>query len=278
MTGSEIVGVVPLRTLTEAGKFFLEKQDRSSGVSENELVKIAVKTLGLDELSPFNPDERIIEYLLHVKKDERLVRMSIADFADETASESPAPGGGTIAACIGALGVSLGTMVANLSSHKKGWDDRWKEFSDWAEKGQRLKKLLLGLADEDTRAFNKIMDAFGLPKSTEAEKSARTNAIEEATKYAIEVPLKVMKYSLESMIVIGAMAENGNPNSVSDAGVGALCARSAVLGAYLNVKINASGLKDATYKTKVINEAEMMRKEALTKEEQILSVVEHKMV
>lgn len=278
VTGSEIVGVVPLRTLTEAGKFFLEKQDRSSGVSENELVRIAVKTLGLDELSPFNPDERIIEYLLHVKKDERLVRMSITDFADETASESPAPGGGTIAACIGALGVSLGTMVANLSSHKKGWDDRWKEFSDWAEKGQRLKKLLLGLADEDTRAFNKIMDAFGLPKSTEAEKSARTNAIEEATKYAIEVPLKVMKYSLESMLVIGAMAENGNPNSVSDAGVGALCARSAVLGAYLNVKINASGLKDATYKTKVINEAEMMRKEALTKEEQILSVVEHKMV
>lgn len=278
VTGSEIVGVVPLRTLTEAGKFFLEKQDRSSGVSENELVRIAVKTLGLDELSPFIPDERIIEYLLHDKKEERLVRMSITDFADETASESPAPGGGTIAACIGALGVSLGTMVANLSSHKKGWDDRWKEFSDWAEKGQRLKKLLLGLADEDTRAFNKIMDAFGLPKSTEAEKSARTNAIEEATKYAIEVPLKVMKYSLESMLVIGAMAENGNPNSVSDAGVGALCARSAVLGAYLNVKINASGLKDATYKTKVINEAEMMRKEALTKEEQILSVVEHKMV
>lgn len=277
ITGSELVGVVPLKALTDAGKFFLHQQNRSSGVSEKELVSIAVKTLGLSEFSPFIPEERVIEYLLKEKKDERLIQMSLKDFADETASESPAPGGGTIAAYIGALGVSLGTMVANLSSHKKGWDERWEEFSNWAEKGQRLKKELLGLADEDTRAFNKIMDAFSLPKSSDEEKSIRSNAIEAATKYAIDIPFRVMKVSLESMEIIKAMAEIGNPNSVSDAGVGALCARSAVIGAYLNVRINASGLKDKVYLEKILAEAEKIRLEAIKSEEIILCLVEQKL-
>ncbi len=277
ITGSELVGVVPLKALTDAGKFFLHQQNRSSGVSEKELVSIAVKTLGLSEFSPFIPEERVIEYLLKEKKDERLIQMSLKDFADETASESPAPGGGTIAAYIGALGVSLGTMVANLSSHKKGWDERWEEFSNWAEKGQRLQKELLGLADEDTRAFNKIMDAFSLPKSSDEEKSIRSNAIEAATKYAIDIPFRVMKVSLESMEIIKAMAEIGNPNSVSDAGVGALCARSAVIGAYLNVRINASGLKDKVYLEKILAEAEKIRLEAIKSEEIILGLVEQKL-
>jgi glutamate formiminotransferase/formiminotetrahydrofolate cyclodeaminase len=277
ITGSELVGVVPLKALTDAGKFFLHQQNRSLGVSEKELVSIAVKTLGLSEFSPFIPEERVIEYLLKEKKDERLIQMSLKDFADETASESPAPGGGTIAAYIGALGVSLGTMVANLSSHKKGWDERWEEFSNWAEKGQLLKKELLGLADEDTRAFNKIMDAFSLPKSSDEEKSIRSNAIEAATKYAIDIPFRVMKVSLESMEIIKAMAEIGNPNSVSDAGVGALCARSAVIGAYLNVRINASGLKDKVYLEKILAEAEKIRLEAIKSEEIILGLVEQKL-
>jgi len=277
VTGSEIVGVLPLKALTEAGKFFLEKQNRSSGVSEKELVNIAIKTMGLNELSSFKPEERIIEYLLKEKNDDRLVQMTLSDFADETASESPAPGGGTISAYIGALGISLGTMVANLSSHKKGWDERWKEFSDHAVKGQRLKKILLSLADEDTRAFNRIMDAFSMPKSTDEEKASRNKAIEDATRYAIEVPLKVMKHSLESMEIIRVMAETGNPNSVSDAGVGALCARSAVIGAYLNVRINASGLKDEVYKTKVLTEAAAIKDLAIKEEEKILIIVEKKM-
>ena len=276
VTGSEIVGLLPLKALTDAGKFFLEKQNRSSGVSEKELLRIAIKTFGLEELTPFNPEERIIEYLLKDKNDETLIRMTLSDFADETASESPAPGGGTISACIGALGVSLGTMVANLSSHKKGSDNNWKEFSVWAEKGQQLKKSLLGLADEDTRAFNKVMDAFSMPKGTEAEKSSRIKAIESATQYAIEIPLRVMKLSLESMEVIRAMAETGNPNSVSDAGVGALCVRSAVIGAYLNVKINSAGLKDMIYKEKILKEAEIIKKSAIKAEEEILIVVEQK--
>lgn len=277
VTGSELVGLVPLKAITDAGKFFLEKQNRSAGVSERELVRIAVKSLGLDELSPFNPHERIIEYLLKEKNDDKLVSMSVADFTDETASESPAPGGGTISACVGAMGVALGTMVANLSSHKKGWDDRWKEFSDWAEKGQAIKKQLLHLADEDTRAFNRIMDGFSMPKSTEEEKKHRADAIESATRYAIEVPLQVMRLSLDSMEVIEAMAEMGNPNSISDAGVGILCARTAVIGAYLNVKINAGGLKDADFREKVLKTAGEMRQEAVMKEEKILQAVEGKM-
>ena len=276
VTGSEIVGLLPLKALTDAGKFFIERQNRSSGVSERELVRIAVKSLGLNELSEFNPDERIIEYVLRDLNDEKLVRMSLTDFADETASESPAPGGGTISAYAGALGVSLATMVANLSAGKKGWEDRWKIFSDHASRGQQLKKILLGLADEDTKAFNRIMDAFGLPKSTDTEKKERADAIEDATKYAIEIPLKVMKYALESMNLIESVAENGNPNSVSDAGVGALCARTAVLGAYLNVRINASGIKNEDYKSKVLNEAREMHDQAIRAEEKILRIVEKK--
>lgn len=278
VTGSEIVGLLPLKALTDAGKFFLEKQNRSSGVSERELVRIAVKSFGLDELSPFNPDERIIEYMLKEKYDEKLIRMTLSDFADETASESPAPGGGSISAYIGALGVSLGTMVANLSSVKKGWEDKWKDFSIWAEKGQQIKTSLLSLVDEDTKAFNTIMNTFSMPKGTEEEKSLRAKALEAATHYAIEIPLKVMKLSLESMEIIRAMAEKGNPNSVSDAGVGALCARSAVIGAYLNVKINSAGLKDTDYKEKVLKEAEIIRKSAIKIEEEILFTVEQKMV
>lgn len=276
VTGSELVGLVPLKSLTDAGKYFLTKQNRSVGVSEKELVRIAIKSLGLDELSPFNPEERVIEYQLSSKSDERLVQMTLSDFADETASESPAPGGGSIAAYLGTLGISLATMVANLSSHKKGWDERWEEFSVWAEKGQDLKKMLLVLVDEDTRAFNKIMDAFSLPKSTDAEKMARTSEIQSATKYAIEVPLKVMKTCLETMTIIKAMAIDGNPNSVSDAGVGALCARSAVLGAFLNVKINASGYKDANYVLQVLAEAQSLADQAQQAEVEILTIVNQK--
>ena len=276
VTGSELVGLVPLKSLTDAGKYFLTKQNRSVGVSEKELVRIAIKSLGLDELSPFNPEERVIEYQLSSKSNERLAQMTLSDFADETASESPAPGGGSIAAYLGTLGISLATMVANLSSHKKGWDERWEEFSVWAEKGQDLKKMLLVLVDEDTRAFNKIMDAFSLPKSTDAEKMARTSEIQSATKYAIEVPLKVMKTCLETMTIIKAMAIDGNPNSVSDAGVGALCARSAVLGAFLNVKINASGYKDANYVLQVLAEAQSLADQAQQAEVEILTIVNQK--
>jgi glutamate formiminotransferase/formiminotetrahydrofolate cyclodeaminase len=276
VTGSELVGLIPLKSLTDAGRYFLEKQQRSSGVSEKELIHIAVKSMGLDELSPFKPEERIIEYLLKDTGSEKLVNMSLKAFADETASESPAPGGGSIAAYLGALGVALGTMVANLSSHKKGWDDRWREFSLWAEKGQEIKSRLIRLVDEDTRAFNAIMDAFSLPKTSDQEKQQRNSAIEEATRQAINVPLEVMRESYSSFEVIRAMAETGNPNSVSDAGVGALCARSAVLGAWLNVKINASGLKDADYVKKVIEEGEKIVQEAVKREQEILEIVNRK--
>ena len=278
VTGSELVGLVPLKSLTDAGKYFLEKQERSSGVSEKELVRIAIKSLGLDELGTFKPEERIIEYQLRDKSAERLVQMSLTDFADETASESPAPGGGSIAAYIGVLGISLGTMVANLSSHKKGWDERWNEFSVWAEKGQQLKKTLISLVDEDTRAFNKIMNAFGLPKGTEQEKLARKNEIHAATINAIVVPLKVMEVCYETMAVIKAMAVHGNPNSVSDAGVGALCARSGVIGAYLNVKINATGIKDDPFAIAALDKAEKIVGLAQKEEEIILAIVNEKIV
>ena len=247
VTGSELVGLIPLKAMLDAGKYFLKKQKRSTGVSEKELIKIAVKSMGLDELGPFKPEERIIEYMLQNKADSKLVRMTLSDFADETASESPAPGGGSIAAYVGSLGAALATMVANLSSHKKGWDDRWEEFSDWAEKGEHYKNELVKLVDADTAAFNKIMTAFSLPKGTEEEKAARTQAIQDATKFAIEIPFKVMQAAYGSMEVIKAMAETGNPNSVSDAGVGALCARSAVMGAFMNVRINAAGYDDKRF-------------------------------
>lgn len=276
VTGSELVGLVPLKALTDAGKYFLRKQKRSTGVSEKELIKIAVKSMGLDELGPFKPEERIIEYMLRNKADTKLVTMTLSDFADETASESPAPGGGSISAYVGALGVSLATMVANLSSHKKGWDDRWDEFSNWAEKGEALKSELVRLVDADTKAFNQIMSAFGLPKSTDEEKAAKSKAIQEATKFAIEIPFKVMQIAYASMEVIKAMADTGNPNSVSDAGVGALCARSAVMGAFMNVRINAAGYEDKAYVTNILNKGREIENNAIALEAEILKIVDGK--
>lgn len=276
VTGSELVGLVPLKSLTDAGKYFLRKQQRSTGVSEKELIRIAVKSMGLDELGPFKPEERVIEYLLQNKADSKLVSMTLTDFANETASESPAPGGGSISAYVGALGVSLATMVANLSSHKKGWDERWQEFSDWADKGEQLKNELVRLVDADTKAFNLIMTAFGLPKSTEEEKAARQHAIQEATKFAIEIPLMVMEASYSSMTIIKAMAETGNPNSVSDAGVGALCARSAVMGAFMNVRINAAGYDDKAFVALVIAKGKQIEDAAIAMEKEILEVVNSK--
>jgi len=276
VTGSELVGLIPLKSLLDAGKYFLKKQKRSLGVSEAELIKIAVKSMGLDELAPFKPEERIIEYLLRDAAHSKLVSMNLVDFANETASESPAPGGGSISAYVGSLGISLATMVANLSSHKKGWDDRWEEFSNWAEKGQVIKDELLRLVDADTAAFNKIMTAFGLPKGTDEEKKARTHAIQEATKFAIEVPFKVMHLCYSSLEVIKAMAEHGNPNSVSDAGVGALCARSAVMGAFMNVRINASGYDDKSFVMEIIAKGRDIEQKTLLAEADILKVVNEK--
>jgi glutamate formiminotransferase/formiminotetrahydrofolate cyclodeaminase len=276
VTGSELVGLIPLKAMLDAGKYFLKKQKRSTGVSEKELVKIAIKSLGLDELALFKPEERIIEYLLKNKSASKLVSMDLVSFADETASESPAPGGGSISAYVGSLGVSLATMVANLSSHKKGWDDRWEEFSDWAEKGQRIKDELMKLVDADTAAFNRIMTAFGLPKGTDEEKKVRTQTIQDATKFAIEIPFKVMELSYESMDIIKAMAENGNPNSVSDAGVGALCARSAVMGAFMNVRINAAGYEDKNFVNDIIAKGKDIEQKTIAKETAILKVVNEK--
>lgn len=276
VTGSELVGLIPLNALLDAGKYFLRKQQRSVGVSESELIKIAVKSLGLDELGPFKPEERIIEYLLKEKSDSRLVNMTLTAFADETASESPAPGGGSISAYMGALGAALGTMVANLSSHKRGWDDRWEEFSGWAEKGQKYQSELIRLVDEDTKAFNVIMSAFGLPKATDEEKAARTKAIQDATKYATEIPFRVMEAAFHSMEVMKAMAEIGNPNSVSDAGVGALAARSAVMGAFLNVRINAAGLTDKAFAADIVARGQAIQEKAMALETEILKVVNEK--
>jgi glutamate formiminotransferase/formiminotetrahydrofolate cyclodeaminase len=276
VTGSELVGLIPLRSMTDAGKYFLEKQQRSTGVAEKELVRIAIKSLGLDELSPFKPEERIIEYLLKDEKDSKLVNMSVHDFADETASESPAPGGGSISAYVGALGISLATMVANLSSHKKGWDERWSAFSDWADKGQQYKNELMLLVDADTKAFNQIMSAMSLSKSTDAEKQVRKQAIQEATKFAIEVPFKVMQLAYESMTVIKAMAEVGNPNSVSDAGVGAVCARSAVIGAFMNVRINAAGYDDKVFVDVIVSKGKEIENNTIALEAEILSIVNRK--
>lgn len=276
VTGSELIGLIPLKGMLDAGKYFLNKQKRSVGVSESELIKIAVKSMGLDELAPFNPEERIIEYVLKNTADSKLINMNLATFADETASESPAPGGGSISAYVGSLGVSLATMVANLSSHKKGWDNRWQEFSIWAEKGQNLKDQLINLVDADTKAFNDIMTAFNLPKSTDEEKKKRTQCIQEATKYAIEVPFKVMQLSFDSMDLIKTMAIEGNPNSVSDAGVGALCARSAVMGAFMNVRINASGLDDKKFVDEIISKGKLIEKQTIAAETEILSIVNEK--
>jgi len=275
VTGSELVGLIPLEAMLEAGRYFLRKQKRSVGIDNDELLKIAIKSMGLDDLKPFNPKERIIEYLLEEGKD-KLVDMTITGFANETASESPAPGGGSIAATVGALGVSLGTMVANLSAHKRGWDNRWEEFSNWAEQGQKYKDQLLHLVDEDTNAFNKIMDAFGLPKKSEAEQKTRKQAIEDASKYAMEIPFKVMDTAYHSIEVMRAMAENGNPNSVSDAGVGALCALTAVEGAFLNVKINAAGITDKAFTSDLINRGEEIAQKTKECRDAIIETVEQK--
>jgi glutamate formiminotransferase/formiminotetrahydrofolate cyclodeaminase len=279
VTGSELVGLVPLKVMLEAGKYFLKKQQRSVGVSDAELIKIAVKSMGLDELAPFDPQQKIIEYNLekgNASAQKALINKNLRAFADETASESPAPGGGSVSAYVGALGVSLATMVANLSSHKRGWDSRWEEFSAAAERGQFLKDALLHSVDEDTDAFNEIMTAFGFPNTTPEEKSARKAAIQAATKKAIEVPLKVMRLSLDSMPLIRQMVETGNPNSVTDAGVGALCARAAVYGAFLNVKVNASGLDDKAYAGQVVAEAGKMAEQADAEEKAIISIVQGK--
>jgi len=276
VTGSEIVGVVPLKAILDAGKHYLKLQRRSLGIPDSEIIKIAVKSLGLNELYPFDPDKKIIEYILEGKGEKKLVNMTLTDFAHETASESPAPGGGSIAAYMGSLGAALGTMVANLSSHKRGWDDRWEEFSEWAEKGKYYIDELLRMVDEDTNAFNKIMEAFGLAKSNEEEKTIRNKAIQDATKYAIEVPFKTMTLCYESMEVMKAMAEIGNPNSVSDAGVGALAARSGVIGAYLNVKINAPGLDDKEFVKNILNKCDEVVQKARDLEAEIINLVEQK--
>ncbi len=276
VTGSELVGLIPLKAMLDAGCYFLKKQQRSVGVSEKELIKIAVKSMGLDELGLFKPEERIIEYMLANKADSRLVYMPLNDFADETASESPAPGGGSIAAYVGSLGISLASMVANLSSHKKGWDDHWETFSNWAARSQQIKNELLKLVDADTAAFNKIMEAFALPKSTPEEKSTRSLAIQAATKYAIEIPFKVMQATYAGMEIIKAMAETGNPNSVSDAGVGALCARSAVMGAFMNVRINAAGYNDKDYVNDIIAKGKNIEAAVIAEEAAILQIVNEK--
>ncbi len=276
VTGSEIVGLVPLKAMLDAGKYFLKKQRRSLGISDKEIIKIAVKSMGLDDLYPFKPEEKIIEYVIADKSEEKLVDLTVQGFVEETASESPAPGGGSVSAVAGAMGVALATMVANLSSHKPGWDERWEEFSNWAVKGKEIHDQLLYLVDEDTNAFNKIMTAFRLPKASDADKKVRNDAIQAATKYAIEIPFKVMQKSYESLEVIKAMAEIGNPNSVSDAGVGALCARTAVMGAYLNVKINSGDLEDKAYVKDVLSKGSEIQEKTIALEKEILEIVNSK--
>lgn len=274
VTGTEIVGLVPERTLIEAGKHFLRKQQRSTGIPKEDILKIAIKSMGLDDLKPFDPKEKVIEYMIDSEDSAKLTALSVKGFADETARESPAPGGGSVSAYMGAMGAALGTMVANLSSHKAGWDERWEEFSAWAEEGMALEQELLALVDEDTEAFNRIMNAFGLPKASEEDKKLRSRAIQEATLFAAQVPLRTMKTAEKVFPLCRAMVEKGNPNSVSDAGVGALAARSAILGAGLNVKINASSLKDREQAESLIAEAEEIIRRAVKQEAEILEMVE----
>lgn len=277
VTGTEIVGLIPKKALIEAGKHYLRLQQRSLGIPESEIIKIAVKSMGLDELKPFVPEEKVIEFMLEKgKESKRLVDMTCTGFADETASESPAPGGGSISAYMGALAAALGTMVANLSAHKAGWDDRWEEFSDVAEKGRDIQDRLIRLVDEDTEAFNMIMDVFAMPKNTPEEKNARAEALEKATLHATQVPLSTMKAASEAFDILQQMAEKGNPASVSDAGVGALAARAAVLGAELNVKINAAGLKDREAADRILREAEEIASSACQREKAILEIVNSK--
>ncbi len=278
VTGTEIVGLVPLSVLTDAGKYFLKKQHRSTGVSEAELIKIAVKSMGLDDLKPFDPQKKVLEYFFRDAANQPLIHLSLKDFVNETASESPAPGGGSISAYMGSMGAALATMVANLSSHKRGWDDQWEHFSNYAEIGEALATQLLSKVDEDTASFNKIMDAFGLPKGNPDEKAARSKAIQDATRYAIEVPLSVMEAAVKVLDLCEAMANEGNPNSVSDAGVGALAARSAVLGAGMNVRINAgSYTADEAWKAETLSYCATLEQQAIVKEAAILALVATKL-
>lgn len=279
VTGTEIVGLVPKKALIDAGRHFLRKQHRSTGLPERELVRIAIETMGLSNLKEFKPEEKVVEYILEAEENKgtkKLIEMPCAAFAEETASESPAPGGGSISAYMGALAAALGTMVANLSSHKAGWDDRWEFFSNWADEGMSIMNELLALVDEDTAAFNKIMDVFSMPKSTPEEKEARSAAMQAATLYATEVPLRTMTAAHKAFGIVRAMAEEGNPNSVSDAGVGALAARSAILGAQLNVRINAAGLKDRETAERLCAEAAAIATQAIKAEEEILQIVNSK--
>lgn len=274
VTGSELVGMVPLKALLDAGRYFLNKQGRSEGVSEEELIFIAVKSMGLDELGPFDPQKKIIEYQLRNAADERLVNMTLKAFANETAADSPAPGGGSISAYVGALGISLGAMVANLSAGKRGWEEQTAYFSEWAKNGQELKDALIKAVDEDTRAFNRIMDAFAMPKTTDEEKKARTEAIQNATKYACEVPYKVMELSYTGLIMLEQMIEKGNPNSITDAGVGALCVKAAVQGACMNVLVNAKGLKDREWADELTERARKMLSITANKVDELVAKVE----
>jgi glutamate formiminotransferase / formiminotetrahydrofolate cyclodeaminase len=273
VTGSELVGLIPLKSLLDAGRYYLAKQHRSSGVSDDELIRIAIRSLGLNDIHPFKPEEKIIEFVIGGKRERKLIDMNLKRFMDETASESPAPGGGSVSAYLGALGVALGTMVANLSAHKRGWDDRWKEFSDWAEKGKSIQNDLLQLVNEDTEAFNRIMEAFSLPKKSEEEKKMRDIAIQEATKNATLVPLKVMEIAYSGFSLISEMVENGNPNSISDAGVGALAIRSCIRGAFLNVRINAAGLTDKVFVSDVIAKGADIEAQAMAVEDMVLKTI-----
>jgi len=276
VTGSELIGLIPLKAMLDAGDYFLRKQERSLGISEEEKIKIAVKSLGLDDLKPFNPNEKIIEYVL--KEDiKKLIDLTVSDFAEETAGESMAPGGGSIAAYVGALGVSLGTMVANLSAHKAGWDAKWEFYSDWAVKGQAYKNTLLFLVDEDTNAFNKIIEGFRMPKSNPEEIEARTLAIENATKYATEIPFQVMETACNSMEVMQAMLKEGLQSSLSDAGVGILCARTAVVGAYFNVRINAKDIKDRVFVEAILAKAKSIYEKAIAVEKEVMDFMDGKM-
>ena len=274
VTGSELVGLIPLEAMLEAGKYFLQKQKRSLGVSEEELIQIAIKSLGLDELAPFDPNKKIIEYKLRDVANEKLIRMNLIGFANETASESVAPGGGSISAYMGSLGVALGTMVANISAGKRGWEEHVSFFSEWAEKGQKLKDDLLKLVDEDTRAFDEIMKAFGLPKNTDEEKKSRSEAIQLATKYACEVPLRTMSAASNALVLLEPMIEKGNQNSITDAGVGVLCVRAAVQGAYMNVLVNAKGLKDEIFAKHMIDEAKHILAKTILKADELVKKVE----
>ena len=273
VTGSELVGLVPLQAMLDAADFYLIKQERSLGISESEKIKIAIKSLGLDDLKPFNPQERIIEYVMNSDADKKLIDFSVKGFAEETASESMAPGGGSISAYVGALGVSLGTMVANLSAHKAGWDSKWKYFSEWAVKGQQYKNDLLFLVDEDTNAFNKIIDGLRMPKNNEEEIEARKLAIEEATKYATEIPFKVMETSYNSIEVMLEMMKNGLQNSLSDGGVGVLCAKTAVTGAYFNVRINAKDIKDRGFANEILAKSENIYQKTIILENEMMEII-----